>query len=146
MAGRNSRVVLNRKALDGVALATADGVFAVAQATIREANPPDATPYGQGLVDHGGAAVYFGSKKIDGFSLDGTQPQKPRAVRTPRDGEIVAFAGWSFPANLQERGSVHQPARPFFLPAVNRVIPRAPGIIRQAAAYRIARLKSLGRA
>jgi hypothetical protein len=144
---RGSRVKINRKTVDQVRLAVADGAFAIAKAVVLEADPPDATPFGEGLVTTGGALAYVGPKKVAGWSEDGTQPKKPRAVRVRgTTDEIVAVGGFGFPALFNELGTVHQPARPFFLPAMNRVIPRAPGIMRQAAAYRIARLRSLGRA
>lgn len=143
---RGSRVRINRKAVDQVKLAVADGLFEVAKTIVLEADPPDAPPYGEGLVDAGGALAYVGPKKVAGWAMDGTQPPKPRAVKVRDSDQVMAVAGFGFPAHLQEFGSVHQPARPFLTPARNRVIPRAPGIVRRAAAYRIARLRSLGRA
>lgn len=143
---RSARVVLNRKAIEGVTLAMADGVFAVAKAVVLEAHPPDDTPYGTGLVDAGGALVYVGPRKVDGWSQLGQQPAKPRAVKVKGTTGIVGIAGYGFPARFQELGTVHQPARPFFAPARNRVIPRIPSIMKRAASYRLARLRSLGRA
>lgn len=140
---RSSRVVLNRAAIDGVTLAIADGVFEVVKAIVEEAHPPDETPYGVGLVKAGGALTYVGPKKVNGFGLDGRQPAKPRAVKVAGTQGIVGVAGYGFPARFQELGTVHQPARPFLWPAVGRVVPRIPGIMRQAAAYRLARIRSL---
>lgn len=136
--GRTARVVLNRRAIDGVRLALADGVFAVAKAIVKEANPPDATPYGDGLVTNGGALLYVDGKKIDGMGLDGRQPGKPRAAKSGPG--TVAIAGYGFPGRFLEFGTVKMAAQPFFTPARDRVLPRATSIIRQASAYRIARL------
>lgn len=136
--GRTARVVLNRKAIDGVRLALADGVFAVAKTIVNEADPPDATPYGKGLVTNGGALLYVDGKKLDGMGLDGRQPGKPRSAKSSPG--TVAIAGFGFPGRFLEFGTVKMAAQPFFTPARDRVLPRATGIIRQASAYRIARL------
>ena len=138
---RSARVVLNRKALDGITLAIADGAHAVAKAIVLEADPPDASPFGEGLVTSGGTLVYVGSKKVDGWSMRGQQPKKPRRFRVPKTQGVAAIAGFGFPGRFQEFGTVNQRAQPFLAPARDRVIPRAVAILRQAAAYRIARLR-----
>jgi hypothetical protein len=138
---RHARVVLNRKAIDGVSLAIADGTHEVAKAVVREARPPDAAPYGEGLVTTGGTLLYLGGKKLDGWSEGGRQPKKPRAFKTPKAGGIAAIAGFGFPGRFQEFGTVKQAAQPFLAPARDRVIPRAVSILKQAASYRIARLR-----
>lgn len=137
---RNARVKLNRKAIDGVRLAIADGAHEIARTIVMEADPPDATPYGAGLVTNGGTLVYVDGRKVDGWALDGTQPRKPRGARTPK-GAIVAVAGFGFPARFQELGTVRQPARPFLAPARDRVAARAASIMARTAKYRIARLR-----
>jgi hypothetical protein len=142
--GRTTRVKLNRAAVDGVRLALADGAHAVAKAIVTDANPPDATPFGAGLVTSGGTLAYVGSKKVDGWSLDGRQPKKPRSLRVKGQDTIVAVAGFGFPGRFQEFGTVHHAAQPFLTPARDRVAGRAVGIFRQATAYRLARIKSLG--
>lgn len=125
----SSRVVLNRKALDQVTLAIAGGVEEIARTMIEESNPPDATPFGEGLVTNGGWIVYANGKKVGGGSIDGTTPQKPREFRPLKVG-VSAVAGWSFPARFQEIGTVHQPARPFFMPTIVRVVNVAAAIMR----------------
>lgn len=137
--GPSARVVLNRKAIDQVRLAIADGTSAIGKAIVTTANPPDATPFGEGLVTHGGFVTYVGAKKTAGWSMDGRQPKKPRAIRVRGTDTILTAAGFGFPARFQEFGTARQPARPFLTPARNAVEPRAAGIMRQAAAYRIAR-------
>jgi hypothetical protein len=138
---RGSRVKLNRRAIDGVRLAIADGVFVFCRTAIEETRPPDAPPLGAGLVREGGALTYVGRRKTDGFSLSGAQPKKPRAVKLGTDDQIVGVAGWDRPSRFDELGTVNQPARPFFRPVVDRLIPRASSIVKRAAAYRIARLR-----
>jgi HK97 gp10 family phage protein len=129
-------VVLNRAALDELHLALADGVEAIARTIVETADPPDATPFGVGLVTQGGWAVYSGSKKVAGGSLGGAQPQKPRAFRTV-PGAITGFAGFGFPGRFQETGTVHQPARPFFTPAVLAVKARAAEIMASVVGPRL---------
>lgn len=142
MKKRSARVVLNRKAIDGVRLAMADGVFAVGKAVVidADAHSPDATPFGVGLVKRAGTLVYVGDKKVAGWGIDGRQPKKPRVIRLKGTTGIVGIAGFSFPARFQEWGTVDQPARPFFTPARDRIVARIPSIMKQAAAYRIKRL------
>lgn len=138
---RSSRVVLNRKAIEGVHLAIADGTNAVARTIVQTARPPDATPYGAGLVTRGGWLTYIGSKKIDGGSLRGTQPKKPRSFRVQGTEGIVAIAGFGFPARFQEFGTAHHGAQPFFAQARDAVIPSVPSIMKKNAAYRLARIR-----
>lgn len=139
MRGPSARVKMNRKSLDQVRLAVADGTSAIGKAVVTTADPPDATPFGEGLVTHGGYLTYVGAKKTAGWSMDGRQPKKPRVVAVKGTDTIQTIAGFGFPARFQEFGTVKQPARPFLTPAKNAVEPRAAGLMRQAAAYRIAR-------
>jgi HK97 gp10 family phage protein len=122
--GPSARVVLNRSKFPPIYVAVADGMFEVAKKMIEEANPPDATPFGEGLVTRGGALAYVGDKKVAGWSTRGQQPKKPRAFRVRGSGRIMAMAGFGFPARFQEFGTIKQSPRPFFTPAINRVIPR----------------------
>jgi hypothetical protein len=137
MARRPSaRVVLNRAALDEVHLAIAEGVEEIARTVVETANPPDDTPYGVGLVRSGGWAVYAGSKKVGGGSLDGSQPKKPRALKTAF-AAITGVAGFDFPARFQEIGTAHQRARPFFMPNILRVKGIATDIMRDTVGPRL---------
>lgn len=133
-----ARVVLNRAALDSLHLALAEGIEEVARTIVETAEPPDATPYGVGLVDSGGWAVYAGSKKVGGGSLDGTQPNKPRAFK-PLPTGITGIAGFGFPARFQETGTVSQPARPFLWPSAMRVAGSAPEIMKSIVGPRLGR-------
>ena len=116
----NARVVLNRSKLNEVGLAVADGLEVVARAIVEEANPPDATPYGEGLTTRGGWIVYHGTKKVAGGSMTGKQPKKPRAFRV-KAGTIAAIAGFGFPGRFQEIGTVHHGAQPFLWPSFTRI-------------------------
>jgi len=128
----STRVVLNRQALTELGLAIADGVTEIVQSAVETADPPDATPFGEGLVTQGGWLVYSGSKKVAGGSLSGTQPKKPRAFEVRGTEGITGIAGFGFPARFQEIGTVHQPARPFFMPVIIRVANAAPAIMKTA--------------
>lgn len=134
----SARVVLNRAALTELGLALAEGVEEVARTIVETADPPDATPFGEGLVTSGGWAVYAGKAKVAGGSLDGTQPNKPRGFRPAPDG-ITGIAGFGFPARFQEMGTVNQPARPWFWPAAMRVAGSAAAIMKSIVGPRLGR-------
>lgn len=139
----NARTVLNRQALNEVGLAVADGAEEVVRSIVETANPPDATPYGEGLVTAGGWLVYHGSKKVGGGSLRGKQPKKPRALRVRGTTEITAIAGFSFPGRFQEIGTVHHAAQPFLWPAWTRVEPRLEQIMAPAVRAHLARARGM---
>lgn len=125
----SARVVLNRQAIDRVILAVGDGALAVGEEIVREAKPPDATPYGSGLVTAGGWLGYVDGKKIGGGGLDGKQPKPPRSVGVSRTKGIVILAGFGFPGRFQELGTINHPAQPFLTPAADSVLPKAPSIM-----------------
>jgi hypothetical protein len=123
---RPTRVELNRKALNDIAGAFADGVFDVGKAIITVADPPDATPYGEGLVTRGGVLAYHGPKQVGAWSLSGKNPKKPRKVKVKMEaGNIFAIVGFGFPGRFQETGTINHPAQPFLTPAVDASDPRA---------------------
>lgn len=120
MARTSARVVMNRKALSEVNLGFADGMLALAQEIVETANPPDATPFGEGLVTSGGSAAWVDGRKIGG------EGAKPRGLKLNKPG-ITAIAGFGFPGRFQEVGTVRQPPRPFLSPAAGIVLgPEAP--------------------
>lgn len=139
MARRSARVVLNRKAVDNVELAIADGANAVAQTIVMNAKPSDAPPYGVGLTDRGGWLTFVRGKKIAGGGRDGRQPKRPRAAKVTE--AIVAIAGFGFPARFHELGTTDTGANPFLHRSREETIPHIPKIMRKNAAYRIARLR-----
>jgi len=133
----STRVVMNRAALHEVDLAVADGLEEVVRTVVENAQPPDAPPYGSGLVAHGGWLVYAGAEKVGGGSLDGRQPKKPRAFRTKGSGQIQAIAGFSFPGRFQEAGTAKMRANPFLTPSASETIPHAGPIMQPAVRRRL---------
>lgn len=117
---RSNRVVLNRAALNDLGDAVATGLEHFARLVVVDADPPDATPYGEGLVTQGGWLAYARNKKIGGGSLGGKQPKKPRGWRVSNNDSIEAIAGFGFPGRFQEMGTVHHPAQPFLWPSFSR--------------------------
>lgn len=110
--------MINRRALDAIAGSFADAMGDMGQAIIDVAKPPDATPFGQGLVTSGGWGVWAGTKKVGG------EAQRPKGLRVSR-AEVTLFVGFGFPGRFQETGTVHQPARPFLTPAAVQILPQA---------------------
>lgn len=133
-----ARVVLNRQAFEQIDLANADGLLAVAEEVIETASPPDRAPFGQGLVQGGGTLAYLGNKKVGGQMQDGRNVAKPRSLRL-RD--MVAIAGWGFPARFVELGTVDTPAEPFLTKAVAIVEPSADVVISKRIQGRLAGLR-----
>ena len=117
---RSARVVLNRNALTALGLAVGNGLEAFARLVVVDANPPDATPYGEGLVTQGGWLAYHRNKKIGGGSLSGKQPRKPRGWRVSSNDSVEAIAGFGFPGRFQEMGTIHHAAQPFLWPSFLR--------------------------
>jgi hypothetical protein len=118
---QTSRVVLNRKAFAEIDLAIADGLFAVALRVLDVVRVPDAPPYGQGLVQGGGAVAFLGGKKVNGTTIGGKQIKKPYGLKTGST-EAVAAVGFGFPARFVELGTVDTQAEPFLTPAVMGVV------------------------
>jgi len=133
----SARVVLNRQALSEVHLALAEGVEEVCRTVIETADPPDAPPYGEGLVKGGGWLVYADSKKVGGGSLQGTQPKKPRAAALIAG--ITGIVGWGFPGRFLETGTSDTAAQPFFTPAAMQTAEHAPEIMRGVVGPRLKR-------
>jgi hypothetical protein len=119
------RVVLNQRALSAMSAALADGLGDWAQDVLGATKPPDATPFGEGLVTTGGYGVWAAGRKVGGGA------DKPRQARLNRTG-ITMIMGWGFPARFQETGTIHQPARPFFTPVIMAKIPELAGFMQRA--------------
>lgn len=113
-----SRVELNRAAMGEVLTAAGDGLLALADAMLARARPPDAPPYGKGLVKAGGTGVWVNGKKTGGNA------SKPRALRLSKPG-ITAIVGYGFPGRFVELGTIDTPAEPFLTPAVMAEVPNA---------------------
>jgi HK97 gp10 family phage protein len=123
----STRVVLNRQALERSVLAVADGMADAGREAVDMADPPDATPYGAGLVDRGGMIAWVKGRKIDDHSLDGKAPRKPD-VR-PRSSDIFVVVGFGFPGRYQEFGTEHHAAQPFLTPVMQQIRGEIPGIV-----------------
>lgn len=111
----NARTIANRRALDAISEGFVKGMEAVGQQLIGETHPPDAAPFGEGLVTTGAYGVWAGTHKVAGAAT------RPRGVQLPKDG-ITLLAGYDFPGRFQETGTINQPARPFFSPVVLEVV------------------------
>jgi hypothetical protein len=119
---RNSRVEMNFRRLNDLEQAVALGFGALAEAIVNDADPPDASPYGEGLVTTGAWGVWVGGRKVAGNA------KKPRSVRVKSHG-IVAVAGFGFPGRFQELGVVHHGPQPFLIPSTDRNSAKATAII-----------------
>jgi len=113
----NARTVVNRKALDAIRGGLADGLGKLGAKIIEDTRAPDEPPLGKGLVAKGDWGVWAGSRKVGGTAT------KPKTVRLDRNGGITLIAGYPFPGRFNELGTIRQPARPFFTPAVLEEIP-----------------------
>jgi hypothetical protein len=137
---RRSRVEINRAALGEIQGGLADGCFDVLRAIVRvaESRAPDQTPYGEGLVQHGGAIVWADGRQVHRTtSEDGPPPKKPRQFRVKSQPSTVSgVAGFSFPGGLQEGGTVHHPAQPFFTPSAVEVLGAETQVLLSAAMER----------
>lgn len=129
-----ARTVLNRQALNAFAAGCADGMAEIGKQVIAITRPPDATPFGEGLVTTGDWGVWAGSKKVDGSAT------KPRSVRLQKD-RITLAVGYGFPGRFQELGTIHQPARPFLTPSMLEVMPEAEAFIKPAVRKRLASVR-----
>lgn len=115
---KKPRVVLNREALAQLDRDFATGLENLAADALSQVDPPDAAPYGQGLIDRFGWISYVDGKKV---GADPATVQKPRKM-TVRGKGIAVGLGFGFPGRFQETGTVNQPPRPFFAPVVFGVV------------------------
>lgn len=109
---RKTAVVLNREALSQFDRGLVEGLERLAEEAIDRTDPPDAAPYGVGLVEGGGYISY-----LDGKKVGGTAPKKPTGMRVRGQGAVVGL-GFGFPGRFQETGTVNHPPQPFFAPTV----------------------------
>lgn len=126
---RSARVVYNRRTHNALRLGLADGLLQVAEVIVQVAHPPDATPFGEGLVTTGTAGGW-----IDGRKIGGRSP-KPRGAIPPTG--IAAVASFGFPGRFQELGTIHHGAQPFLTPAVDAVTPHMGPIMAPHVAGRL---------
>ena len=119
---QTSRVILNRAKVEKLRLGIADAIFGVALEVLDNTHPPDAPPYGKGLIEGGGAVAFVDKKKVNGTTIGGRQIKKPRSLKlgTGEDG-IVAIVGYGFPGRLVHNGSIHNKARTAPMSAATRL-------------------------
>lgn len=124
------RLELKRDKLDLVVRKVADGFFAAGQHIVERASaiapdsPYDPYPTGEGLPKQGGVLVFVEDEKVNGWSIRGDQPKKPRAVRgSTKEHSIVCVIGFGFPARFNELGTLKMPANPFLAPVRDNVGP-----------------------
>lgn len=117
------RTVANKAALTAISNGLAEGLASVGRTIIERTRPPDAEPFGKGLVTTGDWGVWAGTRKVDGTA------SKPKQVRL-KQGVVTLVAGYGFPGRFQELGTIRQPARPFLTPPVLEVTPTTPDHLR----------------
>lgn len=110
------RTVLNFKTLGAIQQGLVEGMAAVGRAVIAKTTPPDAEPFGKGLVTTGDWGIWAGTRKVAGTAT------KPKTVRLPKTGATL-IVGYGFPGRYQEMGTINQPARPFLTPAMLEELP-----------------------
>jgi hypothetical protein len=126
--GVSAKVRLRKEALDEVTRLVADGLFEAGKVIVERASanapdsPYDPFPSGQGLPRQGGVLAYVANGKVDGWSILGTQPAKPRSLRsTSKAHSVVVAVGFGYPGRFAEGGTVRQAAQPFLAPARDAV-------------------------
>lgn len=131
MAGVSAKVKLRKAALDEAVRIVADGAFEAGRVIVEiaSANAPDSPydpyPTGEGLPKQGGVLAYVGGEKVDGWSIRGPQPAKPRAARVMVKSRFISvLVGFGFPARFAEGGTIRTPAQPFLAPARDQVGPQ----------------------
>jgi hypothetical protein len=130
----NARTVLNRRCLDAIDTGFVDGMAAMGQAWVATVHPPDATPFGQGLVTTPDYGIWAHGKKVAGGAA------KPRTLRVKKMG-IVLVCGEGFPGRFQELGTVNMPPQPHVTPAMLQVLHGAAGYIRPKMRAALARVR-----
>lgn len=126
------RVVVNRKALTAMEAGLVDTLEVLGERFVQTVHPPDATPFGEGLVTTPDWGVWANGRKVAG-----TAP-KPRAERM-RKGLIALLMGEGFPGRFQETGTVKQAPNPHVTPAALGVIDDLEGVARDKASLRSVR-------
>jgi hypothetical protein len=128
--GVSAKVRLRHDALDELTRMVADGATEAGKAIVEiaSAHAPDSPyepyPTGEGLPKQGGVLTYVNGDKVDGWSLRGVQPAKPRAARIiVKAHSVTTLIGFGFPGRFAEGGTIRTPAQPFLAPARDAVGP-----------------------
>jgi hypothetical protein len=126
--GVSAKVRLRHDRLDELTRMIADGATEAGKAIVEiaSANAPDSPyepyPTGEGLPRQGGVLTYVNGDKVDGWSIRGPQPAKPRAAKLiVKAHSVTTLIGFGFPGRSAEGGTLRQPARPFLAPARDQV-------------------------
>lgn len=130
----SSRTVMNRKALDAISEGMAAAMERVGQDFVETVDPPDATPFGEGLVTSPDWGVWAYGKKVAGTA------KKPRKAKARKDG-ILLVAGEGFPGRFQELGTIHHGAQPHVTPAMVAVLNGLPDRLREEVDPRLKRVR-----
>lgn len=147
--GVSAKVKLNKAALDDITFAVADGFMEAGKVIVEiaSANAPDSPydpyPTGEGLPKQGGVLVYVGNQKVDGWSIRGPQPAKPRAARLlVKAHSVTTLIGFGFPGRFAEGGTINHGPQPFLGPARDRVgVQGVANIVGDVTRPRLARMK-----
>ncbi len=111
-----AKAILNRDALHQMDLGMAKALELLAFEVLGKVDPPDAAPFGEGLVESGAYLTY-----VDGRRVGGDADKKPKAMKVRGRGVVVGV-GFGFPGRFVEVGTVRQPPRPFLTPVVMDVV------------------------
>lgn len=143
--GPSAKVRLRKERLTEATFIVADGLFEAGRIIVESASasapdsPFDPYPTGEGLPKQGGVLAYVGNDKVDGWSIRGPQPRKPRSIRilTGRHSVTVAV-GFGFPGRLAETGTVDTAPQPFLAPSRDRHAGAIPRIVAATTRPRLA--------
>lgn len=145
LANRARRVVYNKAALDALYAGMADGLLELGPAIIAAARAnalssekrPPAERHDPPMAETGNFVVYGLGKKVGG---DEGGTGKPRAMKAPPDQVVLGVWFSSRVAHFKELGTIKEVARPFLLPAFNRLVPGAEKVLVPAMGKRAARV------
>lgn len=129
----NARTVVNRKALDAISAGIVNGMEAMGQAFKDQVHPPDATPFGVGLVTTPDFGVWANGRKVAGGA------GKPRSAKV-KPG-IVLLCGEGFPGRFQELGTVKMAANPHVTPVMLAILPGAEAYLKPKVRAALARVR-----
>jgi hypothetical protein len=134
--GVTAKVKMRRGRLSDATKIVGEGLFEAGRVIVEQASavapdsPLDPYPLGEGLPKQGGVLAYVGDEKVDGYSIRGPQPAKPRAARVLTNNHSVSvLVLWGFPARFVEGGTVNHGPQPFLAPTRDRLAHTIPKIV-----------------
>lgn len=132
----SAKTVLRREKLDAATRIVADGLFEAGKeivltaAAIAPDSPYDPYPEGEGLPKQGGVLAYVVGDKVNGWSIRGPQPTKPRSARMlVKKHSVSVLIGFGFPGRFAEGGTIDTPSQPFLAPTRDSKKGRIPEIV-----------------